>query len=78
VTDTPILRHFVSGPFEDGTYMVLYSCDHTAEFTVAGDGFLNRESAEREAERLNAEQLAREKAIQAERQLRGFHAKEQR
>lgn len=67
----PILRHSVLGPYEDGSFLVVYACDHTRELTPVCE-CSSRESAEKEASRLDAEQLLKEEAIQMERALCGF------
>jgi hypothetical protein len=69
----PLLEHSVLGPFGDGTFLVVYACAHTRELTSVMETS-SRKTAEREAIRLNAEQLAREQMIQMDRRLRGFRA----
>lgn len=67
----PILRHSVIGPSKDGMYLVVYASDQTKELTLVCECKI-RKNAEREAARLNEEQLRKEREIQAERRLRGF------
>jgi uncharacterized protein with PIN domain len=67
----PILGHSVVGPYDGGTYLVVYSCAHTSELTAVCE-CSSKESAHKEVDRLNQEQLVSEEAIQMERALRGF------
>jgi hypothetical protein len=69
MSTTPILRHCVLGPRSDGYWLVVYACDHTRELTVVCD-MSDRDAAEREAARLNEEQIGNEMALQEERRLR--------
>lgn len=69
--ERPILLHSVIGPYEDGSYLVVYACDHTNELTAVCE-CSSLESAEKEAARMNAEQVRKEDAIQRERELCGL------
>lgn len=63
-----MLIHFPIGPNEDQTYLVAYITPGTKIGTIVLE-HLNEHDAITEAARLNAGQVEREKALQAERAL---------
>lgn len=67
-----MLNHFPVGPSEDQTYLVAYLTPGTSVATVVLE-HMNERDAISEARRLNAEQVKREDALQAERALCGLH-----
>lgn len=64
-----MLIHFPIGPNEDQTYLVAYITPGTKIGTIVLE-HLNEHDAISESARLNAVQVAREKALQADRKLR--------
>ena len=63
-----MLIHFPIGPNEDQTYLVAYITPDTKIGTIVLE-HLNESDAITEAAKLNAAQVAREAAVQAERKL---------
>lgn len=66
-----MLTYSVIGPAAHGHYHVVYSGPHTKELTSVYEVW-GHAAAKKEAARLNAEQLAHEKALQEERRLCGI------
>lgn len=67
-----MLTHFPIGPTEDQTYMVGYMTPGTKVATIVYE-HMNERTAIEEADRLNAQQVAKERALQRERELCGLH-----
>lgn len=66
-----MLTHKVLGPDAQGKYSVGYPTPGTAAYTVVCDG-CSADAARDEAARLNRQQVAGERAIQAERKACGL------
>lgn len=66
-----MLNHKAVGPYEDGSYLVVYQTPGCTSMTVARD-CRTEAQALGEAERLNAQQLMQEMAIRRDRELRGM------
>lgn len=64
-------QHWLAIPSEDGMFLVVYITPGEKSVTVVRP-CRTREQADSEAERLNAEQVRREKEIRWERELRGL------
>lgn len=66
-----MLTHFPIGPTEDQTYMVGYLTPGTKVATIVYE-HMNERTAIEEADRLNRQQKARERALERERELCGI------
>jgi hypothetical protein len=66
-----MLTHKAIGPYEDGSYLVVYPTPGCGSLTVACD-CRTESQATREVERLNKLQLHREQNIRRDRELRGL------
>jgi hypothetical protein len=66
-----MLNHFPIGPAENQTYMVGYMTPGTRVATIVYE-HMNEQTAIDEAKRLNAGQVAKERALQHERDLCGL------
>lgn len=67
----PVLQHTVIGPDKAGIYHVIYTGDHTRDVTAISQA-LSLGNAQKEADRLNDEQVAKEQSLQMELALRQF------
>lgn len=68
-----MLHHKSTGPDAKGEYQVSYKTPGCEVPTVVCSGMRNRSAADREAQRRNDEQLAREKVLQADALARGLY-----
>ena len=66
-----MLEHKAIGPYEDGSYLVVYPTPGCASLTVACDCRTANQAAD-EVDRLNKLQLLREQDIRRGRELRGL------
>lgn len=66
-----MLTHSVLGPYEDGSFLVVYPTPGCSSVTIASE-CRTKEQADSEADRLNHQQLMRAKEMRWLRELRGL------